>query len=165
MKKSAFVLVIISLMMSCFAILHAAQYDISGEFEELINENPIDAAYEQKSEKIFEEEEETPQIWKNLEEEFVKIWETEMNAVYQKLLAVLSPQERELLTLSHKGWLRYHQNEPEFLKKLFAGKRETAAQGELDILISIKDRLRTRTLELLEYYYILKKEVSFVYKK
>ena len=142
-------------------------YDMTGEFLDELNNNPIDRDYEVESKKLSESSDLSTSAEINLESKYIKIWDTELNAIYDKLLEKLSSNEKEVLIKSQKGWLQNHTKESEFVNQVFY-LRESApllgSQGRVQMQQAIKGRLRERTLELMEYYYLLGHNIEFIYK-
>jgi len=101
-----------------------------------------------------------------LESKYTKIWDVELNAIYNKLLAKLTPKEKEGLIETQQGWLQYHMKESEFVNQVF-NLRESGpvlgSQGTIQKQQAIKERIRERTLELMEYCSLLGDNVEFVY--
>lgn len=64
---------------------------------------------------------------------------------------------------SQKGWLQYHTKESEFIVESWED-LGLGSQGRVQSAMSIKSRIRERTLQLMEYYFMLGEEVTFLYK-
>lgn len=143
-------------------------YDMSGEFATKVNNNPLDRDYNAELKKLNQSKDFSTLAMVEFEAKYAKIWDAELNAIYKKLLAKLNPQEKEVLIESQKGWLQYHLKESEFVNQVFY-LRESGqifgTQGKVQIQQAIKGRLRTRTLELLEYYSLLGNDIEYEYKR
>ncbi|TCL62082.1 uncharacterized protein DUF1311 [Hydrogenispora ethanolica] len=144
-------------------------YDMSGEFQRMIGSNPLDAAYDRESKAVSNGKDWGTQTWVELETKYAKLWDGELNAIYRKLLAVLSPGEQAKLRTAQRGWLQYHRNEAEFVAATLLATRKDGpilgSQGRVDSILAYKNRIRSRTLELMEYFYLLRGEVRFVYRE
>lgn len=142
-------------------------YDMTGEFINKVNDNPLDRDYQAELRKLSESKDFSTLAMVELESKYTALWDAELNAIYNKLLAKLNPQEKEILIESQKGWLQYHMKESEFINQVFY-LRESGqifgSQGKVQMQEAIKGRLRERTLELLEYYSLLGNDVEFEYK-
>lgn len=143
------------------------RYDMSGEFINAVDKNPIDHDYDIEWKKLDGSKNFSTQAEIELEEKYTKIWDNELNAVYKKLLSKLNPKERDVLIESQKGWLEYHLKESEFVNQTFY-LRESGpifgTQGRVSMQVAFKGRLRERTLELMEYYVSLGGKLEFMYK-
>ncbi|PEJ56638.1 MULTISPECIES: lysozyme inhibitor LprI family protein [unclassified Bacillus (in: firmicutes)] len=136
-------------------------FDVSGEFSKLIQSNPIDRDYQKELDDFQKSKEFSTTGWIQLEAKYSSIWDKELNEVYQKLLQKLDPTQKELLIESQKGWLQNHLKESAFVQKTFSN--ELGTQGQVNMVIASKDRIRNRTIQLMEYYYMLGGKVTFLY--
>jgi uncharacterized protein YecT (DUF1311 family) len=137
-------------------------YDMAHEFLDKVDANPIDKDYNTELQTVSSTFEMT-----QLEAKYNKIWDIELNTIYKKLQAKLSQKEKEELIESQKGWLQYYTNEPEFVIQVFTARESgpiLGSQGKVQIAMVTRERLRARTLELMEYYSMLGNQVEFVYK-
>lgn len=143
-------------------------YDMSGTFLNAVKENPIDHAYKTELVKLNQSSNFTTTIQMGLESKFNKIWDVELNAIYNKILLKLSAEEKENLISSQKGWVQFHTKESEFVNQTFKLRKSgpiLGSQGSVQMLQANKERIRERTLELMEYYSLLGGNVEFVYKE
>jgi uncharacterized protein YecT (DUF1311 family) len=130
-------------------------YDMTGEFIEQVHSNPIDRDYQDEMDKLG-----------NSPEFSTQSWDHEMNIIYKKLLTKLNDTEKEILIESQKGWLQYHLKESDFVYQTFFGRKDDpifGSMGRSQMVIAVSGRLRDRTLQLMEYYWILENEVEFAY--
>lgn len=141
-------------------------YDMTGEFVDKVNNNPIDRDYEVELKDLNQSNNFSTSAELELESKYTKIWDTELNALYNKLLAKLNLKEKEVLIESQKGWLQYHIKESEFVNQVF-NLRDSGpilgSQGRVQMQQATKVRIRERTLELMEYYSLLGNDVEFKY--
>lgn len=141
-------------------------YDMKGELLDKLNNNPIDVNYEVEFKELNQSEIFSTSAQVELESKYTKLWDTELNAIYNKLLSKLNPKEKELLIQSQKGWLQHHMKESEFVNQVF-NLRESGpvfgSQGRVQMQQAINGRIRERTLELMEYYSLLGNDVQFVF--
>lgn len=141
-------------------------YDMTGEFADKVNNNPIDRDYEVEFKELGQSRNFTTLAEVEIESKYVKIWDTELNEIYKKLQAKLNTAEKEILIESQKGWLQYHMKESEFVNQVFYFRESgpvLGSQGRVQMQQAIKERLRERTMELMEYYVLLGNDVDFVY--
>ncbi|MCB8814413.1 lysozyme inhibitor LprI family protein [Desulfosporosinus shakirovi] len=141
-------------------------YDMKGELVDKLNKNPIDVNYEVELKELNQSEIFSTLAQVELESKYTKLWDTELNAIYNKLLSKLNSIEKELLIQSQKGWLQHHMKESEFVNQVF-NLRESGpvfgSQGRVQMQQAINGRIRERTLELMEYYSLLGNDVQFVF--
>jgi len=141
-------------------------YDMKGELLDKLNNNPIDVNYEVEFKELNQSEIFSTSAQVELESKYTKLWDTELNAIYNKLLSKLNPKEKEVLIQSQKGWLQHHMKESEFVNQVF-NLRELGpvfgSQGRVQMQQAINGRIRERTLELMEYYSLLGNDVQFVF--
>ena len=139
--------------------------DSKGEFYDEMLRNPIDHDYEvefnefQNSEEII-----TTLEWGAFESKYTEIWDKELNQIYKTLLSKLDKEPREALIESQKEWLQYHLRESKFVEETFIYNGYLGSKGPVSLTISIRERIRERTMQLLEYRYLLDSEVEFVYQ-
>jgi uncharacterized protein YecT (DUF1311 family) len=142
-------------------------YDMSGEYIKTIENNPIDHDNNIEMKNLNNSQNYSTQAVLGLEYKYIKIWDDELNSIYNKLLSNLNVKEKGILLEAQKGWLAQHLKETEFVNQVFY-QRESGpilgSQGRIQMQEAIKGRLRQRTLELMEYYEMLGNKVEFVYK-
>jgi uncharacterized protein YecT (DUF1311 family) len=142
-------------------------YDMSGEFDNLMKNNPLDKDYEKEIQELSNSKDFNTQAWVEIESKYTKLWDSELNSIYKKLLAQLAPEEKALLIESQKGWLQYHLNEQKFVNQTFYFRKNdpiVGSQGRVQTITAYKERIRERTIELMEYYSMLGNEIIFEYK-
>ncbi|WP_152391842.1 lysozyme inhibitor LprI family protein [Paenibacillus guangzhouensis] len=141
-------------------------YDISNEFSELMNSNPIDKDYDKEFNEFDNSTEFSTTGWIQFEAKYEDIWDKELNWIYNKLLSKLNTKQKKLLIEAQKGWLQNHLKETEFMVSTFQDDSEynIGSQGLVNIEIAIKNRLRDRTIQLYEYFFMLGGETEFLYK-
>lgn len=64
--------------------------------------------------------------------------------------------------------MQYHLTENNLLQEIFYDRESGpifGTQGRIQMMSAYKDRIRTRTIELLEYYYFLDGHVFLEYKE
>ncbi|MEL1135448.1 lysozyme inhibitor LprI family protein [Desulfitobacterium sp. THU1] len=141
-------------------------YDMTGELVDKLNNNPIDHSYVVEFKELNQSKNFSTLAQVELESKYIKLWDAELNAIYNKLLTKLNPEEKEVLIESQKGWLQHHMKESEFVNQVF-NLRDSGpvfgSQGRVQMPQAIKGRVRERTLELMEYYSLLGNDVQFVF--
>lgn len=136
------------------------QYDMSGDFRKWADSNPLDLDYDRD---MKNPQNHTTLGMAMVTGKYIKLWDRELNAIYQKLLLKLNDEEKELLVESQVGWLQHHENEQRFVNKAFFNK----SMGSFFVVQkanAYRMRLRDRTLELMEYYQRLGGSAEFEYK-
>lgn len=93
------ILFIIFLSSICYCF---GQYDMTGDFLEIINSNLIDASYQSELDNMFKVNWNNGD-WVDLEGKYIKIWSNELDSIYKKLMTILSQAEKEMLQKSQKG--------------------------------------------------------------
>jgi uncharacterized protein YecT (DUF1311 family) len=127
--------------------------------KKLLEANPLDRDYNRDT---YKPENGTTYGMAMIEAKYIKLWDRELNVIYQKLLLKLNDEERELLVDSQVAWLQHHEKEQEFTRKAFSKNA-----GSFSIVMqagAYANRLRDRTLQLMAYYYRLGGEIAFEYK-
>ncbi|QEE48147.1 DUF1311 domain-containing protein [Flavobacterium alkalisoli] len=79
-------------------------------------------------------------------------WDGELNKYYKQLMGVLNPEQQKALKESQRQWIIYKDMEGSFLSQ-FYGKQK----GSMWRVVSanrVKEIIKTRALELKEYYEI-----------
>lgn len=163
MKKIAiFLIVILGLTFPLCSIVQAkyGNYDMPGEFTKWLENNPLDRDHwrDMKNPANY-----STLSMEFLEAKYIKLWDKELNVIYQKLLLKLNDEEKELLVESQVGWLQYHEKEQDFVNK--ALKKDAGSFFRVQKLIAYRLRIRDRTLELMEYYHRLGGNAEFEYKE
>ncbi|MEC0266527.1 lysozyme inhibitor LprI family protein [Paenibacillus anseongense] len=106
--------------------------------------------------------------WVELEVKYTRIWDLELNNIYKKLLNKLNAEDKESLIKAQRGWVQYQTNEVEFSEHFINLSDEKApllgTQGYVDTQIATKNRIKKRTIQLYEYYYLLDEKIEFAYK-
>lgn len=80
-------------------------------------------------------------------------YDTLLNFYYQKLLAALSPEDKNVLVLAQRTWLLFRSNELKFVQML--GGEKYSGGGTMQQLIYsdyFLSLVRTRTCEIFEHY-------------
>jgi len=140
------------------------QYQMLDEgFSEYVKNNTIDKEYKEELAKFQESSEFNTQGWVELEDKYYKIWDKELNNTYNILLKKLNEIEQNKLKEAQKGWLQYHTNESDFIGETWED-FGFGSQARVQSVISAKNRLRVRTLQLMEYNFMLGGDVEFLYK-
>ncbi len=134
-------------------------YDYSGDFLEQVEQNPLDRDY-----KMDFVAANTTIAYGELEAKYIKLWDRELNLIYQKLMKKLNNQQIDILIDSQVGWLQWHTQETKFVGAVWNNERKLGSQGSIQELKAQKQRLRNRTLELMEYYYLFARSVEFEYQ-
>ncbi|OPH56911.1 hypothetical protein BC351_26200 [Paenibacillus ferrarius] len=92
----------------------------------------------------------------------------QLNHIYEQLLNKLNSENKESLIKAQRGWLQYHTNEIEFAERFINFPNEKGSllgtQGYVNTLIAKKERIRKRTIQLYEYYFLLDEKIEFDYK-
>jgi uncharacterized protein YecT (DUF1311 family) len=140
------------------------QYQMSEDgFSKYVKDNVIDRDYEAELAVFQESAEFNTQSWVELESKYIEIWDKELNNIYNNLLKKLNTKEQEKLREAQKGWLQYHTKESEFVAESWED-FGLGSQGRVQSAMAIKNRIRERTLHLMEYYFMLGEDVVFLYK-
>lgn len=142
-------------------------YQMKDDFAKIIDQNSIDRAYSEEMETFQNSAEFNTQGWVELEAKYLKIWDNELNSIYKKLLTKLNEKEKNILIESQKGWVQFHTNELAFVDEVFYFRKSGqlfGSQGRVQTVATQSSRIRQRTLELMEYYYLLENEIEFEYK-
>jgi uncharacterized protein YecT (DUF1311 family) len=132
-------------------------------FSKYVKDNAIDKDYEVELAKLQESPDFNTQSWVELESKYIEIWDKELNNTYNNLLKKLNEKEQEKLREAQKGWLQYHTKESEFIVESWDD-FGLGSQGRVQLAMSAKNRIRERTLQLMEYYFMLGEDVDFLYK-
>lgn len=144
--------------------LYYGQYQMSNAgFSEQVKNNAIDAAYKAELTKLQESPDFNTQSWVELEDKYVKLWDNELNNTYGRLLKKLNEKEQKELQEAQKGWLQYHTHESKFVAEAWDA-FGLGSQGRVQAVMAVKNRIRERTLQLMEYDYMLGGEVEFLYQ-
>lgn len=136
-----------------------AVYDYSGNFTKEFEQNLLDADYMLE----FSSARNTVE-YGAIEAKYINLWDRELNLIYQKLLDKLESGQRNLLIESQVGWVRWHTYEMQFVDAVWINNSKLGTQGAIQELKAQKQRLRNRTAELMEYYYLLSGKVEFEYQ-
>ncbi|AIQ48614.1 hypothetical protein R70723_23915 [Paenibacillus sp. FSL R7-0273] len=139
-------------------------YDLTGEFYEEMLRNPIDHDYEVEFNDFHNSEEFTTFGWRALVSKYSEDWDKELNHIYNMLLSKLDGEPKEALIKSQREWLKYHLRETEFVEKTFINNGYLGTQGSVSLDTVRMERIRERTMQLLEYRYLLDGEVEFLYQ-
>ncbi|MDT8900761.1 lysozyme inhibitor LprI family protein [Anaeroselena agilis] len=134
-------------------------YAMTGQLRETLESNPLDRDYKRD---MLNPENGTTYGMADVNKKYIKLWDRELNVIYQKLLLKLNDEEKELLIEAQVGWLQYHENEQRLTSKALSKNSGTifiVQQGS-----AYRYRLRERTLQLMAYYHRLGGEVEFEYK-
>lgn len=143
----------------------AYQMDPEDEFDNLIKNNPIDKDYDKEFDEFQRSSSFTTGGWIELEEKYIQIWTQEMNETLSKLKSKLTKEEYDVLEESQKGWLQYNDKESGFVINTFLLNRHFGTQGDVMAENAIMERIRERTIVLLEYLYELNDyKIDFLYK-
>lgn len=163
------VVIMISLFLPISGYSAYGVYDLIGEFTEQMKANPIDQDYRGECKELSNSSKFNTMEAVKLEEKYIRIWDQELNHIYQMLMEKLDRDEYELLRKSQKGWLEHHQQEHEFANRFLFQRRSgrlLGTQGMVQLRLAFKDRIRARTLELMEYYLFVSGDdkIKFKYK-
>jgi len=140
------------------------QYQMSDEgFSKYVKDNSIDKDYDVELTNLQESPEFSTQGWIELESKYIDAWDKELNNTYNNLLEKLNEKEQEKLREAEKGWLQYHTKESEFITESWDD-LGLGSQGRVQAAMLVKSRIRERSLQLMEYYFMLGEEVAFLYK-
>lgn len=98
-----------------------------------------------------------------LEIKYTRFWEKEMNNAYNHLLDILDSEDKENLIASQKSWLEHVADDFTFVKDKFIDTGYLGSQGKVQIQTVCRKKAKQRTIELMEYIYILEEDVNFIY--
>ena len=127
LNKNHFVTIVLGCMMllwSNIALANGGNYQATDDFARKVLQNPIDAAYQKEIDAAS-----TTLQYRLLEEMYIKIWDKELNVVYQKLLAKLSESQRASLIDSQVNWLNWHTQESKFVYMTWLDDRKLGSWG------------------------------------
>lgn len=139
-------------------------YQMTDKFSELVRLNPIDKEYNKEFNEFQNSKDFSTSGWLELENKYTELWDKELNEIYIKLQALLNDKQKNILIESQKAWLKFHLKESDFVYETFIQgdpQNNLGTQGLVNLQISIKDRERERTLELMEYYYLISGKAEF----
>jgi len=142
-------------------------YDMSGQFNEMIKNNPLDRDYHKEIKNLNSSKNFNTQTLVGIESKYIKLWDTELNSIYKKLLPKLNNEEKNLLIESQKEWLQHHLTEQKFVNQTFYHRKSGSifgSQGRVQTISASCIRIRERTIELMEYYQMLGNDVKFNYQ-
>jgi len=140
------------------------QYQMADEgFSSLVKDNKIDRDYNTESANFQKSPEFSTQGWVELESRYKELWDKELNNTYNKLIKELNEAEQKKLLEAQKVWLQFHTNESAFVLETWEN-LGLGSQGRVQLVMAEKERIRKRTLQLMEYYNMLGGEVEFLYK-
>ncbi len=130
------------------------------EFSNIIQNNPIDKEYRneiKKASSIIELSE--------IEENYLKIWDHELEIIYNKLRVVINDQYISAFQSAQDEWLKQYNKEINFIQANFLNNPDTTTQHKFKAQFSAKKRsmTRQRVIDLYEYYYMMGYEISFDY--
>ena len=131
---------------------------VDPELTEFIAENPIDAHYRKAQEELFSNEYWTTRERERIEYEHLQHWDVYLNEVYSQLMSELSTEKKSLLRESQRAWLAHYRAEREFFERTF-DIGWIGTEGIISWLRHLKEWKASRTLELLEYHYLLSGEL------
>lgn len=97
-------------------------------------------------------------------DKYTKVWNDEMNNIYEKLKSKLDTDGIKKLQLAQKNWIESNKNDLNFIENQFIISGYTGTQGYVMIANDRYKRSRKRTIELMEYYYLLENGLTFKYK-
>jgi uncharacterized protein YecT (DUF1311 family) len=137
-------------------------------FSKIIKDNPIDKDYVKENNEFQNTMNFNTSNWVELEAKYARIWDDELNNIYERLLSKLNAENKESLIQAQRGWVQYQTNEIEFAEHVInmpEGKGPLlGTQGYVDTQIAAKNRIRKRTIQLYEYYFLLDEKIEFTYK-
>ena len=137
-----------------------SKYEMSGNApQKLLESNPLDRDYQRD---IRKPENGFTHGMARVEEKYIKLWDRELNDIYQKLLLKLNDEEKGLLVDSQVSWLQHHEKERDFVGS--AIRKEAGSYFIVEERSAYRLRLRDRTLQLMVYYCRLGGEAEFEYK-
>ncbi|MBA2943874.1 DUF1311 domain-containing protein [Paenibacillus sp. CGMCC 1.16610] len=138
------------------------------QFSKVIRDNPIDKDYAKENNEFQNSTDFNTSNWVELEAKYTRIWDQELNNIYEKLLTKLNAEDKESLIKAQRGWVQYQTNEIEFSEHFINLSDEKGpllgTQGYVDTQIATKNRIKTRTIQLYEYYYLIDEKIEFTYK-
>lgn len=137
-------------------------FDTSGSYKQISYSNPISKDYKVELEKLLNTPNYSNTKVLELQHEFNDIWDKELNIVYNKLLNKLEKEEKELLKKAQTGWVQHHMNEGKFFARTIS--RRLGSLGRFENMDEDMERLKRRTLELMEYCYYLGEDFDFSYE-
>jgi len=140
------------------------QYQMADKgFSSLVKDNAIDRDYETEWDKFQKSQEFSTRGWVELEARYRELWDKELNNTYNKLMEELNEAEKKKLLEAQTGWVQFHTNESAFVEAAWE-ELGLGSQGRIQLVTAEKDRIRERTLQLMEYYNMLGGDIEFLYK-
>ena len=153
--------IIISLLftLTCF-FSYAQIIGTNPEFLLLLGNNSLDNDYETQMSRWTSNSE-----WQGLVERFTRLWDTELNSVYKKIMKTLSEDQQKLLKESQRAWLDHYNREIVFFNTVFGSKDSLGRETYISWLGTMLSKKRDRAIVLLEYYYMLSGTFELEYDK
>jgi uncharacterized protein YecT (DUF1311 family) len=135
-------------------------------FSDQVKNNKIDKDYKTEWEKLNNSTEFSTQSCVELEAKYIKLWDVELNSIYKKLMSNLNEKNKIILRKAQQGWIQYNENDEVFVWENFISGEENqiGSQGLYQVRLALKNRIRERTLKLMEYYYMMGNDIQFEYK-
>lgn len=168
--KSGMKIILICILSSVFTICFVnplianafpGVYQNTSKFDSLIANNPIDQDYKQDFKEV-ELSGSTTFIGAFYHRYYVA-WDKELNSIYNKLMNVLTEEEKVLLRKSQRGWLQHLLAEEELAKSICDVGDNGYTLMNVNITSALQNRTRQRTLELHEFYFMKTGKVEFEY--
>jgi uncharacterized protein YecT (DUF1311 family) len=87
---------------------------MTGQLQKQLESNPLDRDYKRD---MFNPENGTTYGMADVNKKYIRLWDRELNVIYQKLLLKLNDEQKKLLIDSQVAWLQYHETELGFVSK------------------------------------------------
>jgi len=135
------------------------QIAFEATFYSIIANNPIDENFLKDEENAITTYEQT-----ELNNKYRRIWENELNEVVKKLKERLDDNTLNNFIKMQDDWENSYNLEYYFVKEI---REKTVGYGSIQPVLlgmQIVDRVRYRTLQVAEYYYLLNRDFKFVFE-
>ena len=135
-------------------------YSESSEISEILNSNPIDELYFKEWKDAI-----TTADITNLYQKYLSIWQSELDAVVEKIEKNLSDEELDDFQASQEAWELFYKTNPNIAVDMYTSKMGVGSiVHEIYGNKSVK-MIRYRTLELAEYCYLLTGKFEFIFNQ
>lgn len=137
---------------------HYGNYQGNEDFSEIIRDNPIDLAYREEHRQLQESETSTTLAWGALEGKYLAKWQDKMNETLSDLEQSLNANERANLAQAQQSWQSSIDADMNFVDHAFIVNGALGSQGTVQAAETQVQKTRARTIELMEYAFILNRD-------
>lgn len=137
---------------------HYGYYQGNEDFSKIVRDNPIDLAYEQERRQLQESETSTTLAWGALEGKYLAKWQDKMNETLSDLEQSLNAADRASLAEAQHSWQSSIEADTNFANHAFIAKGVSESQGTVQAAETQVQKTRARTIELMEYAFMLNRD-------